>query len=71
MPGYGAQGGSAAAAVRAFVPGPAGREGGVVNSSRALLFPEGSDSDRAAAWERAVDAALDRAVDELGAAVAR
>ena len=70
VPGYGAQGGSAAAAVEAFVPGPKGREGGIVNSSRAILFPEtAAGATDAKVWERCIDAALDRAIDELGSAV--
>ena len=53
-----------------FVAGPAGRlEGGLVNSSRAILFPPGSDTEDLASWERAVDEALDRAIGELGEAV--
>jgi orotidine-5'-phosphate decarboxylase len=72
VPGYGVQGGSAEAAVKGFVPGPEGLEGGVVNSSRGVLFPEaGSEAGNARAWESAVDAALDRAIDELGEAVRR
>jgi len=72
VPGYGAQGASAADAVRGFVPGPAGLEGGVVNSARALLFPpDAARSPDAASWERAIDAALDRATSELGEAVRR
>ncbi|MFP6639712.1 MAG: orotidine-5'-phosphate decarboxylase [Myxococcota bacterium] len=72
VPGYGAQGGTAAEAVRAFVSGPAGREGGLVNSSRALTFPEAARSaDNAADWERAIDASIDRAAGELAEAVAR
>jgi orotidine-5'-phosphate decarboxylase len=71
VPGYGAQGGSAADALRGFVPGPAGREGGVVNSSRALLFPGDAATDRAARWEAALDAALGAAIDDLGSACAR
>ena len=75
VPGYGAQGGSAADAVRSFVPGPSGREGGLVNSSRGVLFPEGAagreGAGSARAWDRAIDEALDRAIDELGSAVAR
>ena len=39
IPGYGAQGGGADDAVRTFVAGPNGPEGGIVNSSRAVLFP--------------------------------
>lgn len=72
VPGYGAQGGSAADAVVPFVAGPAGLEGGIVNSSRAILFPEAArGATDARRWEQAVDAALDRAIDELGAAVSR
>jgi orotidine-5'-phosphate decarboxylase len=71
VPGYGAQGAGAADALRGFVPGPAGREGGVVNSSRALLFPRGAQTDSARAWERAIETALDAAIDDLGRAVAR
>lgn len=69
VPGYGAQGASAHEALGSFVPGPEGLEGGLVNSSRGLLFPEAAaEANDAAAWERAVDAAIDRAADELRAA---
>jgi orotidine-5'-phosphate decarboxylase len=70
VPGYGAQGGGAADAVRGFVPGPAGREGGVVNSSRALLFPPEAATDRAAHWEAALDASLTAAIGDLASAIA-
>lgn len=70
IPGYGAQGGSAQDAVRSFVAGPAGLEGGLVNSSRAILFPNASTTTPSA-WEQAVDAALDQAIQELGNAVAK
>jgi len=70
IPGYGAQGGAAADSVRSFVPGPAGLEGGIVNSSRGVLFPPAASSaQHAADWERAIDEALDRACQELGEAV--
>ena len=70
VPGYGAQGGSASAAVQGFVAGPKGLEGGIVNSSRAILFPDAAREVSAAApWEAAIDAALDRAISELGEAV--
>jgi len=70
VPGYGAQGGGARDAVAGFVAGPGGRlEGGLVNSSRGILFPPGSDTDDVSGWERAVDEALDRAIDELREAV--
>ncbi|MGH7786479.1 MAG: orotidine-5'-phosphate decarboxylase [Candidatus Binatia bacterium] len=71
VPGYGAQGGAAADAVRGFVRRAGGRlEGGLVSSSRGLLFPPGSDTDDVRTWERAIDSAVARAVDELGTAVA-
>jgi orotidine-5'-phosphate decarboxylase len=66
VPGYGAQGGSARDALAGFVRGPGGRlEGGLVASSRAIGLPEGGRSGDAAAWERAVDRALDAAIAEL------
>lgn len=72
VPGYGAQGGSAAAAVQGFVPGPKGLEGGIVNSSRGILFPAGAEgAEDAATWEQAFDGALDSAIDELGDAIRR
>ncbi len=70
VPGYGAQGASARDAVRGFVPGPEGLEGGVVASSRSVLFPPEGDTQDAGVWEKAIDAALRRASEELGAAVA-
>lgn len=71
VPGYGAQGASASDAVAGFVRGPTGKlEGGLVNASRAVCFPAGGDDGAAATWERAVDEALSRAVEELGEAVA-
>ncbi len=68
--GYGEQGASARAAVRGFRRGPAGLEGGIVSSSRPILFP-GMPSDASAGrWEQEVGDALARATHELGAAVA-
>jgi orotidine-5'-phosphate decarboxylase len=70
VPGYGAQGADASAAVRGFVPGPAGLEGGLVNSSRGILFPEaGAKARDPRTWEAALDDALDRAITELGEAI--
>jgi orotidine-5'-phosphate decarboxylase len=70
VPGYGAQGGSAADAVAGFVPGPDGRlEGGLVASSRAIGFPAEGRAGDAAAWDRSVDRALDAAIAALTAAV--
>ncbi|MCH2184723.1 orotidine-5'-phosphate decarboxylase [Myxococcota bacterium] len=70
IPGYGRQGADAAAAVRSFVRGPRGLEGGLVNSSRAISFPDAAQgATDAGTWERAVDAAVDQAISELGEAV--
>jgi len=70
VPGYGVQGGSAAQAVRGFVPGSSGiLEGGLVNSSRGILFPQGAAEAGAKRWERLLDDALRRAIEELGMAV--
>ena len=69
VPGYGAQGGSAQDAVRGFVPGPAGLEGGVVSSSRGVLYPPGADATDPAAWEKALDGALEQAAAGLGEAI--
>jgi orotidine-5'-phosphate decarboxylase len=72
VPGYGAQGGSAESAVQGFVPGPKGLEGGIVNSSRGILFPEAAKGTSGPkAWERAFDSALDQAIHELGNAIQR
>jgi orotidine-5'-phosphate decarboxylase len=65
--GYGAQGAGARDAVRGFRRGPAGLEGGMVNSSRPILFPfEFCDAKR---WEQGVRSALAKAAEELGEAV--
>lgn len=70
VPGYGAQGGDAAAALEGFVPGPRGLEGGIVNSSRGILFPgESREATALPRWEAALGAALERAIAELGEAV--
>jgi len=67
--GYGAQGASAGEAVRGFRRGPAGLEGGIVNSSRPILFPTTFSDTGAGKWEREVRAALAQITNELGEAV--
>ena len=65
-----APGRSRVGAVRGFVPGPAGREGGYRE-----LFPRHpvrrgpAEAGSAKVWEEAIGHALDRAADELGQAV--
>jgi len=71
VPGYGAQGARAQEALAGFVPGPEGvLEGGLVSSSRAVIFPEAGDAGGAGGWERAVETALQRSIAELVRAVA-
>ena len=69
--GYGAQGAGAQAAVRGFVPGPCGLEGGIINSSRPILFPPAGHTSDATRWESAVLAAVDQMSGELGNAISR
>jgi orotidine-5'-phosphate decarboxylase len=70
VPGYGAQGASASAAVQGFRPGPNGLEGGIINSSRAILFPPSAASATAAkTWEAAIDSALTQAITDLSEAI--
>ena len=70
IPGYGTQGGSSAGAVRNFVRGPNGLEGGVVSSSRSTLFPPDAHTTNATVWERAFDAGVEAAIADLRQAVA-
>jgi len=69
VPGYGAQGASAADAVAGFVTGPQGREGGVVSSSRAVLYPHAAQAAKTMAdWRAAIGEAMEAAAAELRAA---
>ncbi|MBW2241209.1 MAG: orotidine-5'-phosphate decarboxylase [Deltaproteobacteria bacterium] len=71
VPGFGAQGAGPDAAVAAFSAGPDGvLEGGVVNSSRGVLFPDAANLSDAKAWEREIDDALAAAITALAKAVA-
>ena len=69
-PGYGAQGASAAEALAGFPRNRDGvREGGVVNASRAVLFPAAAQAaGTLAGWREAIAAALQEAGADLGAA---
>ena len=69
VPGYGAQGASAADALAGFRQGMHGLEGGVVNASRSATFPEGSGAATTAVdWEKRLDRAIEAAQAELLAA---
>ncbi len=69
IPGFGAQGGAAKDAVASFVKGPNGREGGIVNSSRGIVFPKVNSDCSLSIWEAAIDAGLDQAIDALACAI--
>ena len=70
VPGYGAQGGDARDAISGFIRGPGGYlEGGIVNSSRGLLFPEAAMTGDARIWEGAIEAARERTIDDLAQAI--
>jgi len=71
VPGYGAQGASAADAVAGFVTGRQGREGGVVSTSRAATYPPAAQAARTLAdWRTAVSEAMAAAAAELRAVCA-
>lgn len=63
IPGYGAQGATATDIASAFDDRGLGA---IVNNSRGILFPKiDDDPDAPGAWERAVEAALKRMIDDL------
>lgn len=70
VPGYGAQGASAEDAVAGFVQaGGRMREGGVVSSSRAVLYPPAAQAAKTIAeWRAAIGDAMAAAAGELRAA---
>jgi orotidine-5'-phosphate decarboxylase len=69
VPGYGAQGGNAEDAVAGFVKNAKGREGGVVNSSRAVTYPDTAQRAKSMAdWRAAIGDAMAAAAAELRAA---
>jgi orotidine-5'-phosphate decarboxylase len=71
VPGYGAQGASAADAVSGFVKNARGLEGGVVSSSRAVTYPAAAQAaTNLADWRTAVGEAMAGAAAELRAACA-
>jgi orotidine-5'-phosphate decarboxylase len=71
IPGYGAQGASAADAVAGFVVTPQGREGGVVSSSRALASPAAAHAAKNMdQWRAAIGEAMAAAAAELRAVCA-
>jgi orotidine-5'-phosphate decarboxylase len=66
VPGYGAQGGAARDALAGLVPGPACPEGGVVSSSRGILYPKGgAESKSVGEWRRVIQKNLEAALADL------
>jgi orotidine-5'-phosphate decarboxylase len=66
VPGYGAQGGAARDALAGLVPGPNGPEGGVISSSRGILYPKSAaNAQTLAQWRAAFDANLHSAILDL------
>lgn len=71
VPGYGAQGASAADATAGFVTGKYGREGGVISSSRAVSYPPAAQASKTLEnWRSAISDAMAAAASELRAACA-
>tara|TARA_B100000678_G_scaffold285205_1_gene287975 strand:+ start:35960 stop:36856 length:897 start_codon:yes stop_codon:yes gene_type:complete len=72
VPGYGAQGAGADAAVSGFVPVNGMLEGGVVNASRSVTFPEKAQSAGTIEdWQAAIREAIAFAQDDLTKATRR
>ncbi|MEM1036996.1 MAG: orotidine-5'-phosphate decarboxylase [Pseudomonadota bacterium] len=68
VPGYGAQGAGASEAVAGFVKG----EGGCVNASRSVTFPEAAQTaETVEDWQSAIQSAIRTAQSDLKAAVAQ
>lgn len=69
VPGYGAQGGAAADALSGFVRSKAGLDGGIVSSSRGILYPKACANVQSMSdWRIAFDKNLDASIADLRAA---
>ncbi len=60
IPGFGYQGGDPKQLIAALPPGPAGREGGLISSSRATLFPPEAADGNFEMWKSAFTETLAR-----------
>ena len=68
VPGFGAQGGTAESATSGLNRGTAGWEGGVVNSTRGLIFPKAAaDATSIEDWRAAIDARINESNSILNA----
>lgn len=71
VPGYGAQGGGARDAMAGLLRGPTGLEGGVISSSRGVLYPKtAAHAATMADWQVAFDANLEATIEDLRSASA-
>jgi orotidine-5'-phosphate decarboxylase len=69
VPGFGAQGAGAAQALAGLTSGPDGPEGGLVNSTRGLIFPAAAaDAGSIADWQAAIGDAIEASRAALGGA---
>jgi len=67
VPGFGAQGAGAAQALAGLTSGPDGPEGGLVNSTRGLIFPsDAADASSISAWQTAIGDAIEASRTALG-----
>ena len=68
VPGFGAQGGSAGAAVTSLKKVNGIWEGGLINSTRGLIFPQAAAAARSvASWRSTIDSAIDESRAALAA----
>ena len=67
--GYGTQGGSASDTLQGFCLGPNGLEGGIVNASRSLLYPDAGNTSNVTEWENAFRENLDNTICDLQRAI--
>ena len=69
VPGFGAQGAGAAQALAGLTSGPNGPEGGLVNSTRGLIFPAtATNANSIGDWRAAITDAIEAGRTALGAA---
>jgi orotidine-5'-phosphate decarboxylase len=68
VPGFGAQGAGSAQALAGLTTGPTGPEGGLVNSTRGLIFPAAAaNAGSIADWRTAIGDAIETSRTALGA----
>ncbi len=66
VPGFGAQGAGPADALAGLRRTPSGWDGGLINSTRGLIFPEAAgNATSAQAWRQAIDDAIDTSRNAL------